>query len=175
MSKNLVITALVGILVGSTLLWVLTPPKQTVKVLDQQNNPVVGALTGPDIPYTYISVNGVEQFSYNSGFTTSTTTPCSFQSPAATSTLDRFSAYFETGTTTAVGVTFSTGAAQQASTTALSGVLALAANAKGSFTASSSPEANFIIAPSNWIQVNMKGGAGTVSPVGSCTAVMTVI
>ncbi len=102
---------------------------------------------------------------------TATTTPCSLQSPAATTTLQSFTANFTVGSTTAKSIIFTKGAAMQATTTALSGNLALAADAQGTFKASTTPELDMVISPSNWVQVSMVGGSGTDSPTGTCTAI----
>lgn len=174
--NKLLVSGLAGALLISTIFWVTLPSKtvKTVEVKDVSSE-ALGALTGPDIPYQYISVGGVQMYSANVAFTTGTTTPCAIQSPAATSTLVMFGAQFDTSTTSATTVRFTKGTAMQATTTALSGQLALAANAKGEFVASSTPEATFIIAPNNWVQVSLVGGSGTVSPVGSCVAQFTVL
>ena len=174
--NKLLVSGLAGALLISTIFWVTLPSKtvKTVEVKDVSSE-ALGALTGPDIPYQYISVGGVQMYSTNIGFTKDTTTPRAIQSPAATSTLTLFAAKFDVSTTSATTVRFTRGTAPQATTTALSGQLALAANARGSFVASSTPEATFIVPPSNWVQVSLVGGSGTVSPVGTCVAQFTVL
>lgn len=53
----------------------------------------VGALSGPDIPYQYLSVGGA-RVEYRSGVwvTSATTTPCTIEGPTASSTLIKYAA-----------------------------------------------------------------------------------
>src|SRR3990167_70957 len=77
------------------------PAQVTVNIPEQTiNTPPLGALTGPDIPYTYFSFGGVRRFAGNQSLNQSSTTICSIQSPAATSTLINGSVKITTGTTT---------------------------------------------------------------------------
>jgi hypothetical protein len=58
-------------------------------------NSKLGALIGPDIPYSWFSFGKVREWAYRSSMLssgTATTTACSFKSPAATSTLEMVTA-----------------------------------------------------------------------------------
>lgn len=46
----------------------------------------VGALSGPDIPYNYLSVGGVQTYSLRSEFTATSSVPWSLENPAAATT-----------------------------------------------------------------------------------------
>ena len=143
--------------------------------VDKDGSYQAQAISGPDLPGNYFSFGGYTWFGAKGNLATGTTTPCSIQSPASTSTLESFGARIEGGQQVAVAVTLSKGAAQQASTTAISGSFALAANAQGTYVASTTPETTFILAPHTWIQVNIVGGSGTASSTGSCSAAFRVI
>jgi|SRR3990167_2537650 len=61
----------------------------------------LGALTGPDIPYQYLSVGGFRTISRSAGFLRSSSSVCAFQ-PEATSTLTFASLRMSNGTNTAL-------------------------------------------------------------------------
>lgn len=56
-------------------------------------NTIIGALTGPDIPFRYLKVGGVEVSYRSADLTAATTTPCSLDTPSATSTLLGYTAH----------------------------------------------------------------------------------
>ena len=60
----------------------------------------LGALSGPDIPYPYLSVGGGPVYQGKVAFSTGTTTVCSIQGPAADFRILSFNAYSRTGSTT---------------------------------------------------------------------------
>lgn len=64
-------------------------------------NNVIGALTGPDISSTYLSVNGVRHEYRRQALNTATTTPCAIVTPAATSSLIFASLQIDTASSTA--------------------------------------------------------------------------
>lgn len=71
----------------------------------------VGAATGPDLPFSYLSVGGIRrEYRVSTALTAATTTPCALQSPAATSTLayEAFSINVGTSTTGLITVATST-------------------------------------------------------------------
>ena len=139
----------------------------------------LGSISGPDSPYTYYGVNGVRIYPNTRDFTTSTTTVCAIQSPAATSTLISGGALFTTSSTTATTVTIAKSATAFATTTKL-GEGAIAANAQGFLLASttaitaggtgSNLNPAYVFGPSQWFVVGVQGGVGTFSPVGQCSA-----
>lgn len=135
--------------------------------------PSLGATPGTDFAEN-LSQGGVQSYKLAKGFTTATTTVCAIKSPSATSTLTFASAKFTTGTTTASTVHLAKAATAFATTTSL-GAAALAANAQGTFIASSTSSTSaldpfFVFAPNTYFVVGMAGGNGTFSPVGSCQA-----
>lgn len=146
-----------------------------------QNQPDVQAVTGPDMPYPYISVNGVRTWYNNQAFTSATTTPCAILSPAATSTLVGSPALsFSVSSTTTMLVTIAKAATPYATTT----VLATSSIASGAQAyipiATTTPVADStngratlsdrIFAPNTYLVVGMQGGVGTFSPTGRCIA-----
>lgn len=134
-----------------------------------------GAVTGPDSYFDYVANNNLKKYGKTIGFTTATTTVCAIKSPAATSTLIYGSAQFDTSSTSASTVTLAKATTAFATTTALTRV-AVSANAKATVMASTTPLLatgainGLVFAPSTYFVVGMEGGAGTFSPVGSCSA-----
>jgi len=133
--------------------------------------PIVGALSGPDIPYKYLTVGGLTTYYSSMKANTATTTPCAMQSPIVTSSLAFASARFSVvSSTAATTVSFRKSATAYVTTTALTGDLGVASNVKMDrvlYTASSS---DFIFEPSQWVVVGVQGGTGTFSPTGGCNA-----
>jgi hypothetical protein len=126
------------------------------------------------------SANGATTTTTRSALTTSTTTPCAVQSPAATSTLDRFVASFITSSTTASTVTIAKASTQYATTTVIA-TSSIAASAQATIVAATTtPVADSAagrltitdrtFAPSTWVVMSMTGGIGTFSPTGACIA-----
>ena len=60
----------------------------------------MGAVSGPDIYSSYLSVNGVSKWYYSSALNNASTTLCSFKTPAATTTLEYGSFLMTNGTST---------------------------------------------------------------------------
>jgi len=142
---------------------------------------VVGGTATPYYPYNFEVKNGITSYFYSSGMATATTSVCSFLSPAATSTLEFLTVDFDVSSTTASVITIATGANTTATTTVIGNEYNIAANAKATIIASST-DSDFvsglngmIIAPSQYINVGMKGGAGTFSPTGNCITRFTVV
>lgn len=144
----------------------------------------IGAVTGPDMPYPYIAVNGVRTYYNNQTFKTATTTVCAVQSPVATSTLVSAVASFTFGSTTTSIVTFGKAATAFATTTVIA-TSSLAANAAGTFigatTTPPSDSANGratindrTFAPNTYLVIGMTPSLGSVtgtfSPTGRCIA-----
>lgn len=164
--KNLLMGALCGLVVLFGGLYFLHPAAQA---------PKSGALSGPDLPYSYIGVGGLQMFAARGNLNTASTTSCAIQAPAATSSLQYFAANFTGGNQVTVTATLTTGNAMQATTTQLGNSLSIAAGALGSLMATTSSAANFILGPNAWVQVNTTGGAGVSSTTGTCSAEFYVI
>lgn len=103
----------------------------------------LGALVGPDIPYPHFSFGGVRRFAASKTLNQASTTVCSLQSPAASSTLISFSIQATTGTTTALLLEIGKSAQLDATTTQLGDSLALVG---GPFTVVGSTTANNVTA-----------------------------
>lgn len=74
--------------------------REAVAEVVSKANTVFGSLTGPDISSPYLAINGLTHEYRAKVLDTATSTPCSFQSPAGTSTLVFASLQITTGTTT---------------------------------------------------------------------------
>lgn len=177
---KIIVAGLVAILCVA-LVWSLNRPDTIVY---QPGDQPLGALAGPDIPSPYLRWGDVAVFKAAQPMATATTTVCALQSPAATSTLLVASAKFDVSTSTATNITLAKAATAFATTTDL-GTQPLGANAQASFviTATSTPggaawdisDTATTFAPSTWFTVGVKGGKGTVSPEGTCTATWQVL
>lgn len=159
--KTVLISALVVILTVGAFIWL------------HKSNPSVslGAVASPDIQSPWIRFGGVTRWSANSqSLVAATTTPVAFQSPTnATSTLQTGSGCnFTVSSTSAKQVVFAKANTAFATTTFLFGAN-IAANAQGAVAATTTTD-NFVFAPGTWLVMSMVGGAGTDSPVGSCSA-----
>lgn len=167
--KTVAVAALTALVVA--MVWG-TFKAPVTKVIEKQ----FGALAGPDIPSPYLNWGGLRTWNARQELKTSTTTVCSIQAPASTSTLDHFAVRFTVGSTTAKTIYMAKGASMQASTTLLLAAGTLAANAQGTFVASTSPstsddvDGTNVIPPNWWVNVSMAGGIGVDSPTGSCQA-----
>jgi hypothetical protein len=140
----------------------------------------LGALVGPDIPFSYLSIGGVRTEYRSSALATATTTPCALQAPSATSTLRHASLRVSTATSTATVWTASKATTAFATTTAFD-QFSLGSGAFGTMhvgTASSTaPDENSVIAPDNWIVWGVQGTiiADSTKLNGTCSAVFEVI
>lgn len=140
--------------------------------------PASGAISGPDISSTYISVNGVQTYSYKLTFGKATTTPCSIQSPAATSTIVDANFQINTGTSTAATIDLGTGTTRYATTTNLIAAKSIASGASGNsnwVSAGGTAEDN-IMAPNTWVIVKTAGaGLSGYTYGGTCSAQFRVL
>lgn len=131
----------------------------------------VGAISSPDLPWTYLSWGGMATFRNQSAMRGATTTLCAIQSPAATTTL-AFAGYTITvGTSTASNLDLATSTSAFATTSAvLISNTSVASNAQASQSWFSSGT-NSIIAPNTWVIVQAGNvGLGGYTYVGSCDA-----
>ncbi len=140
----------------------------------------VGAVSGPDIPFPYIAVNGVAKYYNRKPFLTATTTVCAIKSPNATSTLSKDSGVrMNVSSTTASTVTLAKATTPFATTTLIGSSVVVAANAQADLTASTTAAQDAatvgLFAPNTYFVVGMAGGVGTFSPSGDCHADFTVL
>tara|TARA_R110000868_G_scaffold75379_2_gene217553 strand:+ start:2120 stop:2752 length:633 start_codon:yes stop_codon:yes gene_type:complete len=135
-------------------------------------SPVLGALSGPDLPYPYLSVGGVREWASKVDMTTAvSSTTCSILSPVATSTIMYAGASLSTIASTTV---FEIGydATSPNATTSLLVTKNLTLGTQDTISASTTNQ--IILSPNTRVNYKVGGGsvAGTVSQkfVGSCTA-----
>lgn len=171
----LLITAVVSVLGAMFLI----PGGQTIieKVIPDK----LGSLTGPDIPFSYISINQVKEFYGRQDMNQATTTICALQAPTTgTTTLVFASLRFTTSTTTVSMVEIAKDTTAYATTTRIGSLIQLNANASATIVASTTLGSNgnsdekLIFAPGEWLVVKMTGSynplRGSVWPVGICNA-----
>jgi hypothetical protein len=157
------IYVLVGILIGVAGYAFVAP------VFVQEQEPSVGAVSGPDLLSPYFNVNGWTEWPTRQGFASATTTVCAIKSPAATSTLALGSGVrLDVSSTTASTVTVAKAATAFATTTPLFSAH-VAANARAAIAATTTTN-DFVFAPNTWLVVGMAGGIGSFSPSGVCQA-----
>lgn len=127
-----------------------------------------GAVSSPDIPSPYFSYGDIRFWgAKTTSLTSATTTVCSLQSPAATSSLVTAAVRLTTSSTTASTVTLAKATTPYATTTSL-GAISVSANGQGVAVASTT--GSHIFAPNTYFVVGMQGNTGTFSPVGVCQA-----
>lgn len=145
-------------------------------------NDTLGAVTGPDLFFPYLGVNGVNTFYSYSKIRTATTTPCAFKSPSATSTLVQATIRLDVSSSTATIWDIAKASNAFATTTALiPTAYNVAAGAQAFINASTSvgqTGAGNVIAPNQFIVFGARQGitagdtAGTgFVPSGSCEAI----
>jgi len=145
-----------------------TVVREVVKEIREEPN--LGALSSPNIISQYLSVNDVRSwYGHTDSLNAASTTVCAFQGPAATSTAT-WAVKLDSSSTTASILQFGTGAFSTATTTRSGTDVAVGANAKAAAFASTT-----IIAPYGWVTVGMRGGTGTHTPTGACSAIFTEI
>lgn len=152
---------------------------------DGRDGKSFGNSSSPSVIDGCMEVNG-EMTCYNRSIArTATNTPCAFRSPAATSTL-RFGAYKISSTSAATLVLDIGKATTPFATTTSLGSAAVAADAQGTYLASTTPsgvaagqtilDAAWVFAPSTYFVVKVGGtAAGMAQTGGSCVAEWTVI
>jgi hypothetical protein len=170
MNKNLSIwvTILTVIAVCVSLLAYFRPV--TVENPSNPSKPVVGA-AGPDMPYTYISVNGLTTQYFHIPMNVGSSTVCSIPPPTSTSTFDSFpSAFFQTGSTTAMQIQMALAKSPYATTTVIAnGIVGANATYTTLVGTTTSSINGSVVGPNDYLNVNAAGGATNVfSPTGYC-------
>jgi hypothetical protein len=169
--KNYIVSSIVTVLSVAVAFMLFQQTPVTTTVLGGSSSPsIVGGCT---------EIEGVRTCYRKSSLAIATTTVCALKSPIdATSTLRRALVRFSVGSTTASTVYVSKAATAFATTTSL-GYYALAANAQGTFQATTTSatilDQNGIFAPGTYLVVGMAGGTGTFSPTGACEAIWDTI
>lgn len=175
MNKNLLVGVGVTLAILLGLVGVFKDSRGNVQNTPQQN---FGSVASPDIMSPYFSFGGVVHWGYRQDMRQASSTLCSMQSPAATTTIVGFpSANF----TTAASYTtvYAWGNATDAfSTTTLMGNFTIIAANKGlliaSSTAMSALQDSQVIPPLTYINFKLSTGtaSATFAPVGTCSLVL---
>lgn len=177
-------TKIAGVVLGVVaLILALVAVNRPAQVLTETKvvEKTLGAATGPDLPYLYISVGGVRQWSSNASLVTATSTFCAFQSPAATSTLRSAGINFLTSSTSPMIVDIGRGNNSNSTTTERLGSAVKIATSTQAFISASSTPFSSPFAPNQWLvfrasvdvaasSINGSGASATFSPTGSCHA-----
>lgn len=144
----------------------------------KQEAPKLGAVSSNYILGPDMSVGGVLSYYADVPMKPATTTPCSIQAPAATSTLMFASWQITVGTSTAATIDLGTSTTAFATTTNKVAAKSIAANAKGYavWTPAGAGLDDNIMAPNTWVVIKTAGaGLGGYTYTGQCQAVFTVI
>lgn len=150
---------------------------------DGKDAPVkLGAVSGPNTYFDFVANNDLQKFGQTVRLTgtAASTTVAAQKSPSATSTLTFGGCNFTRASTTATVVTLAKATTAFATTTFL-GSVSIAANAQGYVMATTSlPVGSAVFSPNTYFVVGMQdatpdAGAGTFSPVGTCSVEWTRI
>jgi hypothetical protein len=165
-----IVGALVVIAVSVGLSFLVIPSKITV--VDNNGKPTdvpVGALTGPDIPSTWLRVGGVTHYFAHMNGNTASTTLCSMKAPVATSTLISATVEITSGSSTAGLITIAKAAStsNNATTTILGNQILLTASTEDTINASTTAaqkaaEAE-IFGPSTYLNIGIQHGTGLLN------------
>lgn len=136
------------------LIGVFRPPKEIQVPTTQppQQEKKVGALTGPEVPYGYLTVGGIERVYQKGNFRTASTTVCNIVSPAATSTWTQSVLEINTVTSSIGRFSFGSSTASISATTSIiADNFVLASGGRGIFTVQASTTQNQVknVAPPN--------------------------
>lgn len=164
MNKNV----LIGIVVVAALatFWALKPAPVVV--------PQVGSVASPDFMTDWIRVGGVQHVFRSKALGTSTTTPCSFVSPAATSTLRHASLSISTASSTATTWTLARATTPYATTTLEVAAFTLGSGTLNTFIANASSTP---VSPNTYLVWGLAGLNGSFDATklnGVCNAEFTV-
>lgn len=138
--------------------------------------PPFGALTGPVIPYNFLTVGGATVYDAGVPIRQATSTLCAIQSPPATSTVQAAQIRLDVASSTATIVEIGVSTSLDATTTLLGGTYHIAGGAQAFIVGSTTPTngAVTVLAPNSWVNFNIGGGilgaATGLVPVGTCQA-----
>lgn len=176
--KNYLVMAGIAVAVFAVGMFFVKPVQNGVNQL--------GAVSSPDINSPYFSFGGVRQWAgHTDTLNQASTTICSLQSPAATSTLRFADVKLTTGTTTAIALEMAKDTTPSATTTRL-GYIVLGSGDRvtliagvastTSFSASgvshTKDDSDLIFAPNTYLNVKYGAALGALNVlVGSCNAI----
>lgn len=176
--KIIIVGVLLALALGGFAL--TKPSKVVVQSPDGKSKEVVVGSSNPVSVYDYSVENGIETAYRKTSFTTATGTPCSIQSPNATSTLKYTTWGNNTATDTAATIRMATSTTPYATTTSYA-TFSIPANTQkywswfGTTTASGGTLSG-IFAPNTYIVFGAEGSSvGGFTYSGSCQAEFTVI
>jgi hypothetical protein len=165
--KNSVVPVLLALVVAVAVSVTLSVPNVQTVVKEK----VVGSVSSPDISSPWFSFGDVRQWaSRTTSLIQASTTVCSLQSPASTSTLAFVSIQLDVSTTTASELQFSVGNSPSGTSTLVSpSINKVSANAKATLASST----NVVFSPNQYLTVGMVAVSATqtVSPSGQCQAI----
>lgn len=138
--KNTIIVSGLTALILTGLVWMIAPKNAPSAKDVAKELQAYGAVSSPDIQSPYFSYGGVRYWSARMETLNSSTTPCAIQAPYATSTLIFGSFTVASTSGTATYVEFGKAANPYATTTSL-GTTNIAANARATLLASTTPVA----------------------------------
>lgn len=150
--------------------------KVTTHAPEPAKQQTFGALSGPDIPSPYFSYGDVRHWAgRTTALVQASSTICSIQSPAATTTLSGASIRFTLASTSAVSVELAQSASPDATTTLIGTKFAVGASATPEIVASTTASASgnpIIFGPSQWFVVKVMGSGNNAgsAPTGVCEA-----
>lgn len=166
--SNKILTALVLIVVASFGFYIgkVTTHEPTKAIQ-------AGSVSSPDVTSPYLSFGGVRSWAYSPDFRTATSTLCSIQSPAATTTLVSFTANFATAAVSYANDYQAGNAATSQATTTNLGKITVAANGLGTLVATSTSLTDNIIPPLTFVnlRVSTTTASSSYAPTGKCNVV----
>jgi len=171
MNKTLLVGAVAVVaLVFSGVAYFRPPTLETIREVVKER---IGAVSGPNIDFPEITLNGVKLAPRQMGFSNSTTTPCALQSPDATSSLISIVVTAKTATTVAMQWTVATSTTIYATTSPVMNAY-IQANELFTLAGATTTGSRYpMLAPNTYVVVgaNWKG-IGHVPPFidGTCSA-----
>lgn len=168
--KNLLITAGTALVVALAAVTFMSPT-------ETETQKPVGAVSSPDIISPYYTVGGVPVWKQRTdSLIQASTTVCSLQSPAATSTLLTAGIRFALASSSAMVVDLARSSSPAATTTKIGTTYNIAAGAQATIIASSTGSVAgdaTIFPPNTYFVVKMDTGTGATfnAPTGTCEAV----
>lgn len=162
----------------------ITVEKTPIPIVDSiVENIAIGALTGPDLPYTFFSFGGVRFHALRGTLNQATSSvACAIQAPTATSTFIGGSFVTTEATSTAYLVTFAKSTTRGATTTIIGSEIFVAANARAEIVASTTAvgdlgtfnfkgNASATSSTADWLNISIKGLQHNFLLDGTCSAV----
>lgn len=180
-NKNILIGFAVLAIIGLGGFFFDKSPQVTVIVPENKTPISVGALTNPDLTSPYLSVGGVRVWHERKQFLNATNTVCTYRSPAASTTIERWTAIANVSTSSATIIEFGTSTSPSATTSPISSKtvgaglkwnhIATSSAGQGSTVAAATATADIVVVPPNtYLNVNVGANYGSADQTGNfCT------